>query len=616
MNNKRVTFYFISLIILMSLFVIFVWAGSGESMDISQGLYNIVINNVTSGSNLLNRFNVTTGENLNFTCTAQRSNNGSLPLNGSAAIITNVSFYHNFNSTYVGLNITSTYDVVNSSNNSISVLQVNASNTSNSVRFRAINGSMSFDSNGVASFPTIASVSEGNYSIACAAATNNTGTFNFSTNVTLAIDRSRPNFSISTLNVTDGTNVVDLGLLNATDGGDKAYLRNDSTLIVSVSVTEPYPDSARLFWSTNVTIPEVNLSPNINNLSMNRKVSPSASQNVSVYNGSLRYAGVSADIIDRGLLADGTVINFKMIANDSAGNIRNFTNGGAGFNITLDGTVPRVTYSIDKTRIETLQSVKATCEANDTSPVSFRITLTKPSGATVVKTPLDGKATFSDKDTGEAGKYTIVCRVEDKVKYVTEETKEFSAFYGGEDSGTTLTEEEEEKPVAQIDLSKRTTEAPVEAGVSGIQGESKSFTLDGETPHTITFLEVDAQEVTLRFESTPVDVTLRVGETKEVDLDADGKNDVIVTLRGVADETVDVLIKPVVQPPIQETTPTETPTTSETTEQSTSRTGVVVLVIVIAAVLVVAYLVLKKGKKGKKGEIRFTSKDLSSEFSF
>ncbi len=770
--NKRLM-QFSSFFILISLFVIFVWAGSGESMDISQGLYSIEINNITEGGRLLNKLNITTGENLNFTCTAQMSNNRTLPENGSAAIITNVSFYHNLNSTYVGLNISSTYDVVNSSNFTIKVLQVNATNTSNSVNFRISNGTITYNANG--GWTGVNTLSDGNFSIACAAATNNTGTFNYSSNITLTIDRIQPNFSL--LNITDGTITPLQASLNGTSTATaNAYFVNNTNLTLRVTLTDPFVETVRVFWTTNntpVSLNDFRTRININNLTLNKIVQPSSSLNASVFNGSFLVGGGSDEgITNLSLFVDGTTINFMLVANDSAGNIKNFSNGGAGFNITIDGKTPnfnlssnslfnvtdgstilelnglngtlrgspiylkndsslnfRVTitepnvdsvklywtangtvvslsetsthnrsgagnttrlnprnltlnrlvtqssannnnsvwngsflfggngstaftyqdnvvinfmlvvndsagniknlsnngagfnftldglvptissFTLDKTRLATLNSIKATCESNDTSPVSFKIILTKPSGGKVEKGPLDGKATFTSFDTGEAGKYTIACEIEDQVKLKATKTLEFSAFFEGED--LVISEAEEVEKIADIDLSKRTDETPVEAKISGINGESKSFTLDGETRHTITFLEVNVQEVTLRFESTPVDVTLKIGETKEIDLDADGKNDLIVTLRGITDGIVDVLIKPVVQPPIQETIQTETATTSE---QPTSRAGMAVLIILIIIVLAAVYFVLKKGGKGKKGEIKFTKKDLSNEF--
>ena len=738
--NKLRGFYFISLLIIYSSYIVFVWAAGA---DTNEGLYSIVINNITSGSNLLNKLNITTGVNLNFTCTAERSNNFSGGA-GSAAVISNISFYHNFNTTNIGLNMTNTTN----STSSYYILQQNSSLTSLSTLFKIENGTIIYNANG--GWTGTSTLSDGNFTIACAAATNNTGTFNYSANITLTIDRIQPNFSL--LNITDGTKTVLQTKLNGTSTvGPNAYLVNRTNLTVSVTITEPNVDTVWLFWTTNNTL--VNISEyatrnNLNNLTLNKIVEPSSSKNESVWNGSFLTGGVSGDRINLGLLNDGTTINFMIITNDSAGNIKNFSNGGTGFNITLDGTIPqfnlssnslfnvtdgtttlglnklnstlqggspvylkndsslnfRVTitepnvdkvtlfwssngtpvtlneyatrnnprnltlnrlvtqtgvngnnsvwngsflfggnsstafsyqdnivinfmlvvndtagnirnltnngagfnftldglpplissFTLDKTRLATLNAIKATCETNDTSPVAYTIKLTKPDGATVTKNPLDGKSTFTSLETGAAGKYTVECTVEDTVNLKTTKTLEFSAFFEGEDLG--ISEAEEVEKVAEVDLGRKVGEAIPEHIISGIQGESTTFTLDRVISHTLTFLEVGDTEVTLRFESTPVDVKLKIGETKPVDINQDGKNDVVVTLNSITEGNVNVIIK--ASEEVLPISSEEPDTTSSTETQKSGRTEMVLLVIVILAVIVAAYFLLK-GKKLK-----------------
>jgi len=615
MNNKRLSFYFISFLILIGLYVVYVWALAPPTITLQT-----VVKNVSSTSGTLSKLNITTGGNLNITCSAQM-----FAVDTAEVAIANLSLFHNLNGTF-GLNLTNatgttTYNVTNLYN----VSEQNGSLGLLSVTFVVShNSSVTFDANG-AFTGTNVTAEDGNYTFGCQAGYNVTnGSFtnvdlrNFSKNTTITIDRSRPNFTLSSLNVSDGTNTVTISALNATDGGTLAYLRNNSNLIVSVSVIEPNPDSARIFWTTNGAPIYVNLSTNNNNLTMNRRVSPSASLNTSVYNGSFRYAGVSTNIIDRELLAEGTVISFKIITNDSAGNINNLSNGDVGYNITLDGSTPNVIFTLDKSRVEVLTAVKGTCTSNDTSPTTYKITLTKPSGAQVSKTPDTGIATFTNIDTGEAGKYSVECTVTDSVQYSTTITKEFTAFYEAQD--VDLGEEEaapEVEKVAELDLSKKVDSQLPQGTFSGLQGESKTFTLDGVTEHRATLLEVKDQEVTLRLESTPVDVTLKIGETKEVDLDLDGESDLVVTLNSITDGKADVTLKPLKAKEVETEEKTEEASPGElTVEKTSSSTWLVVAVVLVVLIGVVAYLLLKKGKKGKKGEIKFTSKDLSSEFNF
>ena len=303
-----------------------------------------------------------------------------------------------------------------------------------------------------------------------------------------------------------------------------------------------------------------------------------------------------------------------IVANDSAGNIKNLSNGELGFNITLDGQAPDVKFSLDKSRIAIENQIKATCEANDTSTVGFKIKLRKPSGGVVEKSPADGIATFKAGDTGEAGRYTVDCEVNDAVNFGTTKTEAFTTYYEGEESVSVEEEAAEEKKVAEVDLSRSVGGEAPKGKITGLQGETTTFTLDGETSHSLTFLKVTANSATLRFETSPVDVTLDLGQTREVDLDGDGNNDVVVTLNSIADEEASVTIKPVVVPPaeVEQPKPTEQPKPSE----KPSNIGVVIVVLLILAVVVAAYFLLKGKKKSRKGEIRFTSKDLSSEFKF
>ena len=626
MNNKRLTFYFISLLVLLSLYMIFV-----NAVAPANTLQQIVVTNVSSNGANANQYNITTGKSLNITCEAQGFS--------IEAAFANITLFHNFNgSVNDKIQINQTNGTGSSSSVSHSVLSQNASLTTLSVRFSVFNGStVTYDVNGA--YTGNYAQADGNFTVGCQAGLNVTvdttnASFtlghlrNFSSNRTITIDRTRPTFTVSTLNISDGTNTLTLSDLNISSGG---YLRNNTDLVVKVTVNEPHLSSARLYWTTNGS-PITGLvtggsltegGNNLNNLTMDNQHSPFSSNNNTVLNGSLRYAGKAANgsgsgaIVDRlSTLAEGTVINFILVANDSAGNIVNFTNGGKGFNITLDGTAPGATLSLDKTRVAVENALVASCDSNDTSPVKLTITLTKPSGATVIKEQSGGqlfKPSFSGKETGEAGKYTVKCESEDAVKFSSKTEKEFSAYYEAEDEAS-IEEEVTERKVAEVDLSRSVDGTAPEGTITGIQGESTTFTLDGETEHTLTFLQVTATSSTIRIESTPTDITLNLRESREVDLDGDGDNDVIVRLDAIEDEEARVTIKPVKIPPrvVEEPTPTTTPTETE----KPSRAGVTIVVLLILAVVVAAYFLLKgKGKK-KKGEIRFTSKDLSSEFKF
>ncbi|MBI2672367.1 hypothetical protein HYX16_05520 [Candidatus Woesearchaeota archaeon] len=621
MNNKRFLFYLISVLVLVSLFAIYVLS-AGEKITAS-------FTTVTSTGTGVYR-NITTAANLNITC--EGLSNTSLEGSSNILHVYNLTLFHNLNGSGptggLGQNIS------NQSTPFIGLVNTTASGTNMTATFVVYrNTTFTTNANGALT-GTVSPLTDGNYTFGCLAGINVTNATyagaafqkNWAPNISLAIDRVRPSFTESTLNVTDGTNTVILSQINGSiSGATGAYLRNVTTIAVRVTINEPYLYTVRMYWVSNGSALPV-LNPNganaLNpgNLTMNILHSPFSSNNNTVLNGSLLYAGLAGDIVDRyaQINSEGNTVTFMIVANDSAGNMVNLSNNGRGFNITIDSLAPQITFSLDKSRIETLGKIKATCVANDTSPTGYTITLTQPNGGSIEKKPTDGKAEFTGQDTGQAGKYTVTCGAEDSVKLSASSVVTFTTYYGGDDTAATAVEEEEEK-VAEVDLSKEVEPGKLpESGLSGVQGESTTFTLDGVTQHRLTFLEVGDKEATLRFESTPVDVKLSLGESKEVDVDGDGEKDLSVSLNAIEDGKAKVTIKTLaVKAKVPSPEPSSKPSSGLVSSGAATSVGVIVVIVLIVAVVIVAYFLLKKGKGKKKGEIRFTSRDLSSdEFNF
>jgi len=143
--------------------------------------------------------------------------------------------------------------------------------------------------------------------------------------------------------------------------------------------------------------------------------------------------------------------------------------------------------------------------------------------------------------------------------------------------------------------------------VSKKQGQSVSFSLDGKTAHTVKFKEIKSGAVTLVIESDPIEVTLAVGETKQVDVDGNGFEDLEVTLQSIVSETARIVMKklvedkPAEQPVIetQETAPTgEAVKTAETVPEESKSNMLLWVLIIVAIVVIVVAIVLKK-KSGK-----------------
>ncbi|MCG2717607.1 MAG: hypothetical protein L6408_02075 [Nanoarchaeota archaeon] len=213
---------------------------------------------------------------------------------------------------------------------------------------------------------------------------------------------------------------------------------------------------------------------------------------------------------------------------------------------------------------------------------------------TVLTTTYDDQAISLD-NTNLAGTYSVKCSFKDNVGNVGEKTtssdgETFRVFYSTSDTsgGTTGA-----SSAAKIDLSTQE-----EMTVKEMQGTITTFTLDGETIHKITIREVGLTTVTLIIESDPIEITLSVGETKEVDVDGDGENDISITLNSIADDgLVDLTTKrltplPAAETPTEEVAPTETPTAP--VEEAPSKAWLWILIIVIIVVIGVGYWFMKK----------------------
>ena len=87
-----------------------------------------------------------------------------------------------------------------------------------------------------------------------------------------------------------------------------------------------------------------------------------------------------------------------------------------------------------------------------------------------------------------------------------------------------------------IDLSSEDVNI-VQVGAS--QGQILSLTF-GTVEHSVTIQEITENSVTLIIESDPIEVTLLIGETKEIDVDGNSINDLAITLNDIDDSIVDL----------------------------------------------------------------------------
>jgi len=130
---------------------------------------------------------------------------------------------------------------------------------------------------------------------------------------------------------------------------------------------------------------------------------------------------------------------------------------------------------------------------------------------------------------------------------------------------------------------------------------SMSFQIGTES-HTAVVTTITDNAVTITISSNPFDVCLTIGQTKDVDTNGDGIEDLRMTLNGIIGAKADITFRNIYTP----TTPTQprepiTPTTP--TEKPGGGKGLLIFMIILVLVIgvVVLLIYLKKKRKGGLG---------------
>ncbi len=251
--------------------------------------------------------------------------------------------------------------------------------------------------------------------------------------------------------------------------------------------------------------------------------------NLTIYNGTLG-RGINDS-------ASGNYTNFLVMANVTIWTTAKYTG-----TVVLDGNtpVPTITAPAD-TSIGPQESITYSCTATDAASgiVRCTTTLTKPDSSTVQKTSSScADQTFNNIETGDAGTYSVGCTATDNVGFTSSSTTSSftvmastgggsSGGGGGGDGSSTVTEQ-------KIDVDLTNTQG---TQLSGKQGSVKTIAIGSQT-HKIILSQVEEARVTFTVQSEPLNFTLTIGETKAVDLNNDTINDITITLKSIAGDTV------------------------------------------------------------------------------
>ncbi|MDD5178221.1 MAG: hypothetical protein PHT54_02990, partial [Candidatus Nanoarchaeia archaeon] len=413
---------------------------------------------------------------------------------------------------------------------------------------------------------------------------------------TVLINSSHKNvLRIGNVNITDGTNTVSF------DGGTGAtqYIKPDAAVIIEAEISGEAKNSSAWLYITNNSATS---GPSYYELMLDMNVTgtfpESNNERVYVYNftaGQLNFT-------------DTQVVTFMIVAmtNGTNDNEPNYTSEFTA-SVTVDGTapVPAITAPSD-TSIDVSGSITYTCAAADatSSIASHSWKLVKPDATEITRasTLTGGKetVTWSSTDTNQAGTYGVYCYAKDSVQNEGVSTiSQFTATYvtsassggGGSGGGSGET-------TTTFDADLTVSEA---ATLTAAQGSARTFTFDGSTSHSIKVDKVEGTTVTFTISSTPVTVTMKVGDVKEVDLNGDGLNDIEVNVESIASSIVKYSIKKIEEGAtalVEEEEAAAEPVTEEVEpvteeigeEASTLWLWIVLVVIIIAAIV---YFVIK-----------------------
>ena len=448
--------------------------------------------------------------------------------------------------------------------------------------------------------------------------------------LTTGVDGSAPRANANTTNVTQSVNPTSISRTANFNTG--TFVRNDTELNITFTVTDynlwkvllVYNNSGGTINLTNISDGQqynyINLSlgnegaaviyqgDNANVLVMNDMAtnSPNVTDGATTSTAAVTPSYVFRATLKAGnFSSDGTPLTFAFVVFDLYNQSAQVNNSNAVFRVVEDGLNPTVTVtepSDTSVATSSTTGIKYICAGDDNNNTiaSYSWLLTKPGGDTVTKTT--ATATFSTADIDKAGTYNLKCTVTDQVGneavstlyeftgHVTSSSSSGGSGGGAGGAGTA-------QPALENDLSVKE-----EVTISKQQGRIVSFTLDGQNVHKMTFKEVTASKVTLVLESEPVEVTLEIGETKSVDIDRDGTDDVELKLESIKNGVAQVTTKKLAAPTSDTTTTTLARAVTTTTpvpvqpvaEEKASLAWLWILVVIVVIIVIV---VIAKRKK-------------------
>jgi len=328
---------------------------------------------------------------------------------------------------------------------------------------------------------------------------------------------------------------------------------------------------------------------------------------------------------DDGTFADGIyLINVSIVENVTSTPAANISSNN--LTITVDNTNPNSTITIaddDGNDLTTSAEVKyatvvtVTCNSgdvtagtvttNNTISVLFPGLTSYQNLSLFDNTAVQILAEISDEETENVADYSIKCFTMDKAGNSNTSVFNFSVVPVVTKGSNAVA-----IPGFQLPVGTQKTSSGVvnDAGRLTTEGSSRLIAIGGAVkfdvkgePHKVEVESASETSVSLIISSTPIDVTIPVGESKSIDLNNDGVDDMEITYhqyfsKKYADLTFKLTSEPTEKAPVVDSNEDVTPPTQEPIEEYTSPiSGLTVTLAVIIIILIIGYALIKGKKK-------------------
>ena len=298
--------------------------------------------------------------------------------------------------------------------------------------------------------------------------------------------------------------------------------------------------------------------------------------------------------------------NWAAWCDDSAGNSEYSGNR----TLDVESTGPSVNLILSDNSIRLGRRITVTCTASDASGIQS-ISVTSSDGTAICSTSTDDCT--AGYEPNSIGDKTITCTAYDTSSNSGSDTitLEVKKRWSGSSApavpivcGNNVCEYSEDYLTCPEDC-EAPAEAPTEIdydletlteyedsfiGFSATTGEVIKFVVKG-TEHTSQIGAITSDSVTIWIWSNPIKVTLTTGSTKEIDLDANGKNEFAITLVDIDDSNCELIFKEIIE--VEEVE--EEPGAEE--ETKLGWWFWVILIVIVIAILIFVILPLLKKKK-------------------